>query len=469
MNQLPLISMATSARLCPFALCERIQDTVNRSTVCSCELRQTIVVCPSCSALNRAGAHYCRACRAYLEPPAAASIAGEAPKADFLSVRGCFRRPPLLANGLLYLLDIGGKLISIAPRSSAQSSEVAQLKFGRAGFNAGAIVEAAHSQKGLRGYLYLAVSPSGLEAVSLATRQVSLLYKPQENEKILANSIEADSPGFKGVAATPNFCAVAVRTSGGEIALTLVYFSGDRPVEQPLKISGADVCGPALSGQFIILCSEESIGVLDIDSGRTRAVPLPENFLPMMNREAKGIGVPLSQMPMAAVAADSGPHAWIAGYRVERIGGQESHRPVLLEVSLDRGEYSFHDVANGESFAVHSLPEGRFFTATSAGIEFPGQPDEPALRHTMRAAMPVGFDAGRAAYFYPDPEPGWRKIAIGSGAAAVSALFPDQRNECNEDSCCGILIDRNDVVVPFLKFSTNPGTEGLKLAHWRFA
>ena len=464
-----LFPSTSAAHLCPYALCEVSQDPAGSQQVCSCELHRAIVACPSCSARNRAGAHYCRRCRTYLEPPAAHQLSGSASQADVLTLRGCFRRPPLHLNGLLYALDTSGRLLAIAPRSGSEPQEITRLKSGEAGFSSGAVVEAASTVKGLRGYLYLAVSPSRLEAASLATRQASVLYEPGKNERIAANSSETDSPGFKGVAATPDLAAIAVRTGAGEYALTLVYFSAERPIEQPLRIPGSNLSGPALSGRFLVLCSDEAAGVYDLESGRAFVVSLPDNFRPILIREKKGIAVPPGGMPLAAFLGGNGPEAWIAGYEMERIRGRESLRPGLLQVSMESGASSFRDVAGGGSFSLHSLPDGTFFTATSAGIEFPGQASRPAQREAMKAGMPVGFDSGRIAYFRADPDAGWHQIAVGSGSSAATAFFQDSKNECDEDSCCGILIDGPDVVVPFLRISSDPAAEGLKMAHWRFA
>src|ERR1700744_4749705 len=211
------VSSTIVTHSCPYALCEVSEEPARSSLLCSCELRRVIVVCPKCSARNRAGAHYCRKCRSDLDSSISKKVlSGTPPQADFMSLRGCIRRPPLLMNGQLYVLDTAGKLFEIAPRAEAQPREVARLKSGEAGFNSGAIVEAAASAKGLRGHLYLAVSSSRLEAVSLDTGNITVLYEPREGESILANSSEADSTAFKGVTAAPGCAAIAVRTAARE-------------------------------------------------------------------------------------------------------------------------------------------------------------------------------------------------------------------------------------------------------------
>ena len=466
-----MVPSAAHAHLCPYATCGEPLGSTQEAGACGCESRRSILLCPSCSATNRTGAHFCRRCRTELEPPPPAEISGIGRDADFLSIRGRFRRAPLLSNGLLYALETGGKLISLAPRKGARPREVAELggKPGssRAGFNTGAVVEAANSLRGLRGYLYLAVSPDSLEAVSLDTGRVSRLYEPLENEAIAANSSEEDSTGLKGLAATEDFCAIAVRKAGGEIALTLLYYSWVQ--EQPLKIRGTEVCGPVICGRLIVLCSDESVGVYDTDSGRAYTVPLPADFHPMMNREQRGIGLAPGAMPLAVLNGAGGVEAWIAGYGTNRPGGREPLRHGLLQVSLDQITYQFHDVAGEAPFSMHSLPQGGFFVSTSAGVQFPAQPEKPARRVHMREGMPVGFDGATVTYFRPAPQEGWHEIAIDSEGAAAKAYFPDPENECNEDSCCGVLIDGKDVVVPYLKISFDPNGEGLKFAHWRFA
>jgi len=347
--------------------------------------------------------------------------------------------------------------------------EVARLRWNQAGFNRGAIVEASSSPGGLRGYLYLAVSPSGLEAVSLTTGRVVQLYEPQKNEGIVANSSEQDALGFKGVAATPDFCAIAVRTEAGEIALTCVSYSAGRHVEQPLKMAGHDVCGPVRSGRFIVLGSDETIGVFDADSGRAFTAPLPENFRPMMNREIRGIRVSPGATPLAAIAGDSGLEAWIAGYEVERKRGRESLLPGLLQVSLERGGYSFHEFADGGEFYMQSLPDGRFFVATPSGIQFPGQAQETLRPDFMKLGMPVSFVDERMTYFRANTESGWHQVEIRSEDTSAQGFFQDARNECDEDSCCEVMIDGKDVVAPFLRLSSDPAADGLKFAHWRFS
>jgi hypothetical protein len=174
-------------------------------------------------------------------------------------------------------------------------------------------------------------------------------------------------------------------------------------------------------------------------------------------------------MPLAAVTGASGVEVWIAGYGTDRPGGREPLRHGLLEISLDRITYQFHDVAGEAPFLMHSLPQGGFFVSTSRGVQFPAQPERPERREHMQEGMPVEFEGTRMTYFRPDPQEGWHEMVMDSEGTVARAYFPAPRNECNEDSCCGVLVDGKDVVLPYLRISLNANEEGLQFAHWRFA
>ena len=429
----------------------------------------TVVACARCATLNRAGANYCRKCGGEIAEPDLAVLTGTQQNADSFAMRGRFRRPPLLCNGLLYALETGGRLISLAPRSGAQQVTEGQPLSSQAGFNRGAMVEATGSSRGLRGYLFVAVSPTSLEAMQPGTGRVTELYRPQENESIVANSSEADSTGLKGVAATRDLCGIAVRTGSGEIALMLVYFSKDRQVEQALKIRGTDVCGPTLCGRYLVLCSDEAVGVYDLRSSQAHIAELPDNFHPMMARENRGIDIAPGDIPLAALDGEGGPQVWIAGYQAESGRRGAPTRPGLLQVSFPSRRVEFRqDWADGR-FSMRSLPDGSFYVSTANGVKFPGQLHEGERRESIKGGMPVSLDHGRMTFFRPDPQVGWHEIAVVTPDAVGTAYFADTEDECNADSCCPILVDGRDVVVPYLKTSSSLTAEGLKFAHWRFS
>jgi hypothetical protein len=384
-------------------------------------------------------------------------------------MRGCFRRPPLAANGLLYAVDTDGKLIAVSPRTGAMPGEIATLKYPAASFNRGVIVDATDRLGAVHGWTYLAVSPTAVEAVSLATSQVTTLYEAPAATPIVANASEADSTGFKGMVATGTFCAFASRTSAAEISLTIRYFSNERSIEQALKISGTKLIGPALHEGLILICSDEQAGIYDPATTESSTVQLPGNFRPLLNRTNRGVFVPPGGMPLTCFLGASGREAWIAGYEVEKSYGNEQLTAGMLQILFDENRATFKPFPEFDPACVSTNSDGSLCISTPAEVESIGRSSVPVRVGKRLGGMPVSYQSGVLTYFAEDPDPGWHRIVLSSDAGTADGYFEDAQNECNTDSCCGIFLYGRDVVVPYLDISSDPERYGLKFAHWNFA
>src|SRR3954470_11081972 len=93
---------------CPYPDCS---TTLKRdlAQVCECEYRNPINVCGRCGVVCRAGARFCRACRAEL-PTARMDRAGtgQVQGPDFLFVSGSFHTGPQAYGSFLWALSDDG-------------------------------------------------------------------------------------------------------------------------------------------------------------------------------------------------------------------------------------------------------------------------------------------------------------------------------------------------------------------------
>lgn len=461
-------SSANSSHCCPYPICGKPLDATRAQTVCVCEYRHTLKTCPQCKTANRVEALYCRACRGKLDRNSERAVDGHPGPAGFVGVRGSFRRPPLALNGTLYALDTDGRLIGISPRAGATPVKIAQLRYPGGCFNRGAVVDASDPHGDVRGWIYLAISPFGVEAVSLTTARVTQLYEAAAPTQILANSNETDATSFRGLVAGASFCAFATRASETAVALTVRHYSSQRAIEHPLKLTGTRVIGPAMHGGLIALCSEEQAGIYDAVRGEAVVTHLPESFRPLMSRAGQGLFVPPGGMPLTVFHGENGRELWVAGYEAEKARVGESLVPGCLRLYLDQGRSEFQIFSDYDYACFAANSDGSLCISTVTSIELPGRPRISAPGSRL-AGMPTSLQEETLTAFAEDPSPGWHKVMLSSQGGNAEAYFEDPDQQCNTESCCGIFLFGWDVVVPYLDVTADAEQDGLKFAHWNFA
>ena len=466
--------------LCPYPACGQTLESATNTRTCSCAYRQAVAACSYCGILNRAGARICRACRFELAGHAAAAnpAASSAAKADFLAFEGRFRRPPVVAGSFLYALSIDGALSQLSPRTGAQAREIARLQWPAAGFNRGAAVHISPGNNGAaagtgpRGWTFLAVSPSAVEAVSLVTSEVRTLYQPPAGQQIAANTLESEAMQFRGLVATSDFCAFAVRTGPAQATLTIRYFAEDRAIAQPLQVHGSSILGPAFHDGCVVLCTESEAGLYDTRSETTKLVPLPRSFRPLTSRsrfDLQGPGslpptsrssfdlkVPAGHLPLTYASVAGGPpEAWIAGHGLD-------DRPGFLRVDFKAGHSRFEPLPGITSIATNS--DGSLSVSSSeAGLQGIGHALPSGRPGARQAAMPVVYEAPYFVYFAEQSIDGRHRLQVSSPARSFQAEFEDR--DCDPESCCEVFVVGDDLLVAYLDIDAGPQGKGLKLAH----
>ena len=469
--------------LCPYPMCGRTLESASNTRSCPCTYKQPVAGCSHCGMLNRTGARICRACRFELSGRAAAAnpLASGAAPVDFLVIEGRFRRPPLAAGGFLYALSIDGALSRLSPRADAHAREIARLR-PAAGFNRGAAVRISLENNGVaagagpRGWTFLAVSPSAVEAVSLVTGEVRTLYQPPAGQQIAANAAETEAMQFRGLVATSDFCAFVVRTGPAEATLTIRYFAEDRAIVQPLQVHGSSILGPAFHDGCLVLCTESEAGLFDTRSETTTLVPLPRSFKPLTSRSrfdlqgtesrsftslsSLDLKVPAGHLPLTyASVAGEPPEAWIAGHGIE-------DRPGFLRVDFKAGYSRFEPLPGITSIATNT--DGSLsVTSSEAGLQGIGHALPSGRPGARQAGMPVVYEAPYFSYFAEQSVDGRHRLQVSSPARSFQCEFEDW--DCNPESCCGVFFVGDDLLVAYLDINAGPQGKGLKLAHWSLA
>jgi hypothetical protein len=392
---------------------------------------------------------------------------------------GSFRRPPVAANEFLYALAVDGSIVRLSSRSGAKAKTFAGFEAPSAAFNRIAAVDvagqavaqgAAQGEAGggaVRGWTLLAASYAAIEAVSLNDGKTHKLHEARVGSEVVANTSEAESTGFKGLAATGDFCAFAVRASVSEVTLTIRYFSENHPVEHPFTLdgtgSGAKVAGPVCHGDQTAMCSEHEVGVYDAATQTAVTLPMPRGFTPLLSRSSRELNVPPGSIPITVISSQFGRQVYL--------GGHLHGNPGLMRISLDgnsgdsRAESTeFRRLPAGSS--ITSQADGSLCVSTLDGIDCIGGPGPAVRTGTLEPGMPVSYDASNLCYFGEEFETGQHRIGATMGGKMREYRFDDPL--CNRNTCCGAFFSGRDGLVAYLDVTAKDGN-GLRFAHWSLA
>lgn len=446
-----------SLTVCPYPACGATDSGYSQaSRSCGCDRKLPIVTCGSCSVQNRAGAGFCRACGASLGAYDELNLNTiKAGSADFLEIRDAFRRPPVAGNGMLYAVSVGGAIYQLSPRSGATPRKIAQIDSVEAGFNRNALVNVTDGSCAVRGWTLLTVGLSSIDAVSLATGRATKIYEARYPEEMAVNRSEADSTGFKGLAANSEICAFALKTAPNRHTLALLHLAEDRPVEMPLTLDGSKIVGPALCGSTILLASERQAGMYDYTTRQSMVVNLPSGFVPLITPSSRQLNVSPGTVPLALMTAGKGATEML-------VAGSMQNREGVLRVNFATSESPFRPLEDGSS--ISSSPDGSTCLRRQSEVEVFAPGRTRVLKLNSEASMPV-FSAGNLILsFAPMDSAGQLQLDLACNAQAASLHFKDPL--CHKDSCCAAFVMCGDAVVAYLNVLAGDGEAGMRIAHW---
>ena len=448
-------SAAVPGLRCPFPGCENIIGAGSRE-VCACEYKLPLTRCAACSIWNAAHARYCRACQRPLALPDLSGGRVAVSAVDFIQAPGDYYYPLAVQQGLLWCLGADGNVVRLSPRGGAKPFLWSRLPSRAVGFNRVLAVSAMEAPPPLRGPLLIACDPAGIYGVSLLTGDVKPLHQATGSVEIVANSSVEESINFRGVAASGEMVCFLQRVRGApEAKLAIRYFHPQRAAEDPITIPGTAFLTPVIAGDQIAVCSDEEVGIYDLRDQSRHSFVLPRDFRPFFAR-AWQTTIPHGSVPLAAGVSDEGRQVWIGGTQDGRQGG-------ILRVAIDKQYADFTPLEKGSSIS-NAYPTGwsvnRVDRAEFFGVE------RPAGRiGDIQPGMPIAYGGGRLAYFSRSAKPGLHNLTLLAGEP-LGLAFEDF--ECNENSCCGIMLCGAEIVVSYLNRGT-PGISGLKFAHWHLS
>ena len=445
--------------LCPYPDCDNMINPSwagDQAESCVCEYRQPIVRCGECGMPNRAGATFCRKCRGNLETRGVMAGAMTAGSADFLLIRGSFRRPPLVAGGVLYALSTTGALHQLSPRKSAKSQELGSFGDRSAGVNQSALVNVSGNHGSVqRGWTFLAATRSGVLAMPLVTGKVTALYEPRVGEDISANPSEAESTGFRGLAANEDFCAFVVAGSDGDFLLTVKFFSKEKAISQPVAIQGSRVAGPALHNGTVMLCSDAEAAIYDVPSQRMAKIPLPREFKPLLRPSMPELSVSPGSIP---IAGWRGRDDRLIGY----VAGAQEGLPGLLQIDFSRNNTAFRGLPDGSS--IYTNADGSLSVNRIEAVERVGANGETIRARRLQAGMPACFGDKFRCLFQEEAYRGRHRAAVSFDSREVELVFEDTR--CNGNTCFGAYSIDSEMLVAYAVPAAQGEDAGMRFAHW---
>jgi len=441
---------------CPYPACGVSTPLIQQAGVCPCEWKLPTAVCSVCRQSNRIHARFCRACGSDL-PKAKGFDADKnrSCKVNFSGIEDAFRRPPVTGNGLVYALSKGGAVYQISSRAGGKVRRIAQLDSPSAGFNTYRLVNVAPGNGAIRGWTLLAAGVSAIESLSLADCKPGKLYEARLPETIAVNRSEADSTGFRGLAANDTICAFVLETAPGQKTLAIQHLGQDSPVERPLTLDGSSVAGPLLCGSKVLFATEAQIGVYDLETRQGAALDFPAGFLPLLSQTAGDLTVAPGGMPLVLMAAE--PRETLVG-----VAGSMQGRAGLLQIQVERNEAKFRPTPKGSSLSTY--PDGaaclrgdaalEIFTASgSRSVPVRTEPGMPAF-----AASPYLISFGQVDFA------GEHRVHVVRRGATAEARFEDPL--CNKDSCCAAYVVGEDTIVAYLNIFASLDAQGLRFALW---
>ena len=417
-----------------------------------------VEVCAHCAVRNRVDARFCRGCRA----PLTANEAPEAPivavgPVELLALRGSFRRAPVKAGGLLYLLASSGAVSQFSPGAGAVLRPMGQLRQASAGFNRFAVLDLAGPKLpgALRGWTLLAAETAGIEALSFVTGESTLLFQPAAPEQMAVNHSDLDGTGFKGLAATLDLCAFLTFSPPDGFTLNLLSLAADRPIERPLTLFGNAAAGVALCGAYFVFCTDTQVGRFHAPSRKAQSLNLPTSFKPLLTPSSPELTIALGGMPFVAQAfAHTGETMLLAGTQGDRAG--------VLQIDFERNHAEFRALPRASALATGA--EGNATLRTGDGVDvFGGRAASLSIR--TQPGMPV-FQDGETLFPFAESDFARRHQVVATRAGGkVDLRFEDTR--CDRYSCCGAYAFAHEFVVAYLDLNSADGAE-MVLARWPY-
>lgn len=441
---------------CPYPRCGIGDGGTTDGSTCGCKWRRPVVACV-CGVVNRTDARYCRGCRRVVDGSGLQSAEQVRPGGvSALGVKGRFRQPPSAAGGLLYAHTQEGTVMQLAARAGAEAHEVGRFSLPAAGFNRGKMVDLEPRGQGeLRGWTYLVASPSGVEALMLATGESHIIYEARSSQSVAAIHGESDSLAMRGVAASGTMTAIVVRTETDAQTLIMLPMGKDRPAEPLLTLSGLQVAGPTLCGERLAFCTEQQVGIYDRESGRSVA-DFPRGFSPTL--EADGGELSLAPGCLPLVLEEAGRPSrrlWVAGRRDGRVG--------ILRVDFEnRDESKFRELPQGSSLTRQQ--DGSMCLCTGDLIEIFGFGATKSVSANLRNYMPASLGERLLAWFEYDPYPEKQKIGLAWGERRFRVEF--ESRDCTSETCCGAYLLAKNLAVCWLDTKAVGNQPGLKAARW---
>lgn len=416
-----------------------------------------VQVCAKCAVRNRVDAKFCRGCGAPMPTMEATQspVAAVSP-VELLALRGSFRRPPVKAGGLLYLLASTGAVLQLSPGAGEALRPMGQLRQVSAGFNRFAVLDLAgpNLSGGLRGWTALAAGAAGIEALSFVTGESTLVFQPAAPEQMAVNHSDLDGTGFKGLAATQELCAFLTFSAPDRFTLNLLSLGADRPVERPLTLFGNAAAGVALCGASFVFCTDTQVGRFHAPSRRAQSMNLPTAFKPLLTPSSPELTIAVGGMPFAAlVIPQTGETTLLAGTLDDRSG--------VLQIDFEQSHAEFRALPRASALATGA--GGNATLRTGDGVEVLGC---RAAKVSVRTqpGMPV-FQDGETLFPFAESDFARRHQVVATRAGArVDLRFEDAR--CDRYSCCGAYSFAHEFAVAYLDLNSTDSAE-MVLARWR--
>jgi hypothetical protein len=418
--------------------------------------RRPVAPC-SCGVTNRVDARYCRGCRKTVVKPQLHNARQVRPgPVSLLSLKGSFRQPPSAAEGFLYAHTRDGAVLQFATRPGAEACEIGRLALPAAGFNRGTVVDVApHGQADPRGWTYFAATPSGVEALMLATGRNRVIYEARPGEPVAAIHGESDCQAMVGIVVSGNVAAIVVHSGADARTLMALPMREDQPAEVLLTLSGIQVAGPALCGERLAFCTERQVGMYDRGWGRA-VVDFPRGFSPMLEPDTGDLSLTSCALPLVLDEAEGpSPTVWVAGRRGGRSG--------LLRVDFKNRDVSkFRELPQGSSLTRQQ--DGSTCLCTEDAIEIFGVGPSRRVEVNLRSWMPASLGGPLLVWFGYDPYPEKQRIGIGWGESRFQVDF--ESRDYNSETCCGAYLVGEDLAVCYLDRKAKDEQAGLKFARW---
>lgn len=412
----------------------------------------------ACGVANDLDARYCRACRAELTDCQRVKPSEVHPgKVSFLEIAGSFRQPPSAARSWLCAHTREGVVLRFVPRADAHPCEAGRFKLPEAGLNRAVLADVQSQDPNFaRGWAYFVATPSGIEALHIATARNFVLYQARSGEPVAANSTDADCFRMRGIAADAGHVAFLVQQGPQSYTLMSQVMSVEAPPEALLVLSGERVAGPLLCGRRLAACTERQVGIADLGSGGMVA-DLPRWFAPMLEVDNGNLNLPLGGSPLV-LPDDQGQTVWVAGWRSDHEG--------LLEMDLENPESaSFRPFQPGSVLSTQA--DGRVCLGSVGEIQIVGGGMSRHIDTSLKGSMPVSLADPFLVWFDDHPYPEKQRMVMAWGEDRFRVEFDSFA--CTPESCCGAYVVEDEFAVAYLDPQSSGEPAELKIARCNLA